>query len=671
MLLGCNQRATYPGAPIIIISIDTLRADHLPVYGYRHVETPALDSLRRDSILFTNAYCSVPLTLPSHASMLTGLLPPDDNVRDNLGYQLAPSVLTIPKALKAKGYDTGAAVSAYVLRGSTGMGSSFDFYDDAIPAQAGAAIGSLQRSGSATEEIAKRWIGEHRQQPFLFFLHLFEPHAPYEPPEPFKSKYAANPYDGEIATADRIVGDFLDALKRSGIYEKASIILMSDHGEGLMQHGEPEHGIFLYRECIHVPLMLKLPHRARAGTTNDSIVGLIDIFPTIAELVEAKTPTLPGVSLLHPAKEKRAIYSESLYPRIHLGWSALRSLVDRQYHFIEAPRPELYAIQEDPDERKNIIEEHRRESASMRNALGGASIDMPSQISPEERRRLAALGYLTSSASVSGSTDPKDRIGEIAEMTTAVRLAQEGRHEEAIATLRKLLQRNPRFADAWEQLATSLEALGRYAEAAAAYRSAIKASPALANELGLRLGDILLKMGRYHEAAAQAHGNHMLLARIALARGNLTQAGDEARNAESDSTTRLQARLLEARIFSQQGQPERALTITAEITEPIESLDFVRGDALARMGRNDEAIAAFRREIDRFPRETQTYANLALVYFLLNRPRDAYDTLEQMARANPNPRTFEFAAHTLEELGDKRGATSWRARVRTSSRSRR
>ena len=631
------------------------------------METPSLDALRRDSILFTNAYCSVPLTLPSHASMLSGLLPPDNKVRDNLGYQLSPSVPTIPRALKAKGYDTAAAVSAYVLRGNTGLASAFDFYDDAIPAQAGAAIGSLQRSGFITEEIARRWIGEHRERPFFFLLHLFEPHAPYEPPEPFKSKYAGNPYDGEIATADRIVGDFLDSLKRAGIYDKAVIILMSDHGEGLMQHGEPEHGIFLYRECIHVPLMLKLPHRARAGTTDASTAGLIDIFPTIAELLQLKTPQLPGVSLLHPAKGKRAIYSESLYPRIHLGWSALRSLVDRQYHFIDAPRAELYAIQDDPNERKSIIDEHRREAASMRSALGPASIDMPSQISPEERRRLAALGYLTSSAPVSGSTDPKDRIGEIAEMTAAVRLAQESHHEEAIATLQKLLQKNPRFADAWEQLATSFEALGRYDEAAEAYRSAINASPELSNELGLRLGDILLKMRRYDQAAAQARGNHMLLARIAMARGNLGQAADEARKAQSDPTTRPQARLLEARILAQQGQPDRALAIAAEIHEPIESLDFVRGDALARMGRNAEAIAAFRREIDRFPHETQTYANLALVYFLLNRPREAYETLEQMARANPDPRTFEFAAHTLEELDDKRGAASWRERAKKFS----
>ncbi|HYM60177.1 MAG TPA: sulfatase, partial [Thermoanaerobaculia bacterium] len=245
-------------APVILISIDTLRADHLPLFGYKDVETPNIDALRRDGILFTNAFCHVPLTLPSHVTVLTGLLPPDNKVRNNIGYKLDPAVPTLPGILKASGYATGASVSAYVLRGSTGLGPSFDFYDDAIASKPGTPVGSLQRSGKASEEIAARWIGENDSKPFFFFLHLFEPHSPYTPPEPFRSRFRL-PYDGEIATADAIVGDLLDFLRKRGLYDKAIIVLMSDHGEGLYEHGEPEHGIFLYREAIHVPLIVKLP----------------------------------------------------------------------------------------------------------------------------------------------------------------------------------------------------------------------------------------------------------------------------------------------------------------------------------------------------------------------------------------------------------------------------
>ncbi|HKR65203.1 MAG TPA: sulfatase, partial [Thermoanaerobaculia bacterium] len=301
-------------APVILISIDTLRADHLPMFGYRGVATPNLDALRRDGILFTNAYAHAPLTLPSHTSVLTGLLPPANGVRNNIGYQLAPNVPTLGTMLRGAGYDTGAAVSAYVLRGSTGLRASFDFYEDAIENRPGTPTGSLQRPGSVTTNLAKQWIAQRGAKPFFFFLHLFEPHSPYEPT-----------YDADIAAADRIAGDFIADLKARGIYDRAIVIFFSDHGEGLSQHGEPEHGIFLYREDIHVPLVVKLPSNARAGETIAHPVGLVDILPTIAQLTGVAAPAkIDGMSLLASTAD-RQIYSETLYPRIHLGCSELRS----------------------------------------------------------------------------------------------------------------------------------------------------------------------------------------------------------------------------------------------------------------------------------------------------------------------------------------------------------
>jgi len=686
---GCHRggaaRSHYPGAPVIIISIDTLRADHLPMFGYKNVDTPALDALRKDSILYTNAFSAVPLTLPSHTAMLTGLLPPSNQVRNNIGYRLDPALPTIPKTLKSKGYDTGAAVSAYVLRGSAGLAPSFDFYDDGVVTKANTPIGTLQRPGFDTAAVAKRWIGEHKGKPFFFFLHLFEPHSPYEPVEPFRSRYT-NQYDGEIATADQIVGDFIDDLKAKGLYDESIIIVMSDHGEGLMEHGEPEHGIFLYREAIHVPLLVKLPKRDRAGETDAAPVSLVDIFPTITELTEVTPPAkLQGKSLLHhdTADANRRIYSETLYPRIHLGWSELRSLEGAQYHYIKAPRPELYDMKNDPGEKQNVLAEQRRTYAAMRDELTkyGNEITLPSHMDPEEAKNLTALGYLGSAAAKSAGPlpDPKDRINEITEMMAATRLSMSGKHEEAIAAFRHISEENPRLTDAWQQLSTELEIVGRYDEAAEACRKAITIAPDLAGEFGLRLAALYLKLERFDDAEKHAKlgekinygSSHVLLARIALAKKDYVKAAAETQLASRDEFAHLPALVLQAQIEAQQNHAQRALELVQQVEREaeerhlgnVETLNFVKGDALARMQRFDDSIAAFKREIELFPLNRQTYASLYIVYMLTGRPAEANQTLESMAAASPSRRTYLFAAHTVEAVNDLRTAEAWKRRA--------
>ncbi|HEY6051416.1 MAG TPA: sulfatase, partial [Thermoanaerobaculia bacterium] len=229
---ACGRAGRAAGAPVILISVDTLRADHLPAYGYRGVATPNLDALRRDSVLFENAYSHVPLTLASHAAILTGRLPPDNGIRDNYGYSLSPKVPTVAAFLKAHGYATGAAVSAAVLARGSGLEQGFDFYDDDVHRD-----GREEREGSKTEAALEAWLDGKRGAPVFAFLHLFEPHTPYEPPEPYRSRYSAVPYDGEIARADEIVGTWIAKLKSAGLYERALVIFLSDHGEGLGDHG--------------------------------------------------------------------------------------------------------------------------------------------------------------------------------------------------------------------------------------------------------------------------------------------------------------------------------------------------------------------------------------------------------------------------------------------------
>ncbi|HEX8619844.1 MAG TPA: sulfatase-like hydrolase/transferase [Thermoanaerobaculia bacterium] len=688
---GAEEKvAASAGAPVIVISIDTLRADHLPAYGYTAVQTPALDALRRDSILYTNAYSHAPLTLPSHVSMLTGLLPDTHKVRNNIGYRLDTNVPTIPKMLKSAGYETGAAISAYVLRGSAGLGAAFDFYDDGIVSAPNAAIGNLQRAGRDTAAIATRWIAERKDKPHFFLLHLFEPHSPYAAPEPFRSRFTL-PYDAEIAAADQIVGEFLDALKRDGIYDRALIILMSDHGEGLNQHGEAEHGIFLYREAIRVPLMVKLPNGARAGETTDRAVGLVDVLPTVAEVTGTQAPAgVQGHSLLHAnaSSATRRIYSETLYPRIHLGWSELRSLAAADYHYIQAPRPELYDMRRDPAETKNILTDERRVYASMRDELAqfGAVTDIPTNVDPEEAKKLAALGYLGSTAAPRSGPlpDPKDGMPEMNAMMEATRFEQTGNHPEAIKRFRGIVARNPLLSDAWNLLGVSLEASGRNEEAVEAYRKVLELTPALAGEFALRLAGVYLRLSRFDEAAAHARlaetgdysGAHLMLARIAYDQKDFAGAEREARLAMRDTQNGIAARVLIARAYAQQGRAAEALTMAREASMeadakkigPVESLHFVVGDALARMQQYDKAEQALRREIELFPHNRHAYASLYLVYVVTGRDAEANQALEQMVRNNPDPAAMTLAAQSTGAVGDTRASARWTQRATAARR---
>ena len=280
----------FSGAPVVLISIDTLRSDRLPAYGYTKVRTPNLDRFAADAWLFEKAFAPTPMTLPSHTTMLTGMLPPEHGVRNNSGFvfrgDLHPS---LPRLLKAGGYATGAAVSTYVLRHETGLGALFDHYEDSVPTTPGVATVRYQRSGETTLAFAKEWVDGHAAGPFFLFFHIFEPHLPYEPAPKFLAEYGAT-YEGEVATADAIVGELLEHLRSLGLYDKTLIVLASDHGEGLGEHGEQQHSLLLYREAIQVPLLVKLPGSSGGGTRVAAPVQLSDILPTVTATLGLPTP---------------------------------------------------------------------------------------------------------------------------------------------------------------------------------------------------------------------------------------------------------------------------------------------------------------------------------------------------------------------------------------------
>jgi len=670
------------GTPVVLISIDTLRADRLPAYGYTGVATPAIDRLRRDAMLFENAYTHSPLTLPSHASLLSGLLPPEHGVRNNIGYRLDPKHQMLAAVLRQRGYATGAAVSAFVLRRASGLDAGFDFYDEVATARGAKAVGDVQRDGRATVASALGWLRGTSGEPFFLFVHLYEPHTPWTPPAAERARYGAT-YEGEIAAADAALGVLLDGLRELDRYDDALVVLASDHGEGLLDHGEQEHGILLYREALHVPLLVKLPRSERGGTKEAAPAGLRDIVPTIAAALGFPAPAAAhGRDLLAPLGARtEAVYSETYYPRIHLGWSELRSLVDARYHLIDGPRPELYDVARDPAETRDILSERPQVASAMRTALASGISDFvpPAPSTREERERLMSLGYLAGGApapeSASALPNPRDRIASYVAARSAFGLVEQGKDQEAVRAFDRVLAENPAFVDALTERAAALGRLGRYRESVTAYRKAIEQAPELAVPLSLTVARIQLEMGDLAEARAAAEAAigaesdaaHELLASVALAGGNLDLAEREAALVASDPGALARAAVVRAEVAARRGHPEQALERLDGVRAgsaslgPVPWLEFVRGDVLARLGRHEQAEAALRAEIQAFPNHARAYASLAIVRALRGAPlAESRSLLVKMSRAAPGPGSRELAARALAFIGDEEGSAGWR-----------
>lgn len=671
--------------PVILISIDTLRSDRLPVYGYKGVETPNIDALRGDAILYERAYSHCPLTLPSHASVLTGLLPADSGIRDNIGFTLDEKLPTLPALLKANGYATGAAVSAFVLRKETGLARGFDFYDDEVePLGESAVIARVQRTGAETLAAARKWLSERGDdEPFFLFLHTYDPHSPYTPPEPFRSKYK-DAYDGEIAYTDQVVGDLIADLKARGIYDKALIVFMSDHGEGLNDHGEEEHGIFLYREAIQVPLIVKLPKNRHAGSSVSSPAALVDVFPTILEQTATALPKSSGdavslVSLLEKDAPARMIYSETFYPKLHFGWSDLHSLTNGAHHYIRAPIPELYDLAKDPAEKQNVLQENRRTYTAMRNAIEPyvREAAAPTAIDPEDAAKLAALGYVGSAAAPAAGTelpDPKNTIGIFHEIRVAFTHFKEERLQECLAICDRLLKENDRILDLWDLKSKALGKMGRTDEAIAAAKEGLKRQP---NTVALlsAVANLSILAGRLDDAEAHAElllkpepgQAHELLARIYAERKDYARAEKEAQLAMKTGREPVNAYMTLALIAKQRNDLNAAMRYLDQASQSIEhkrnrrvpNLHFYRGDVLARLGRNAEAEREFRQEIKNYPTAPDAYSSLILLLVAAGRPQEATQVVFDLIKVAPQPPSYIAVSEALSAVGDARGALYW------------
>ncbi|HMF95866.1 MAG TPA: sulfatase-like hydrolase/transferase [Vicinamibacterales bacterium] len=692
-------RASAPvSGPIIVISIDTLRADHLPAYGYRTVKTPAIDALAADGVVFDRAYSHAPQTLPAHAALLSGQLPFETGVRDNVGFSIKPGERLLPQMLRDRGFTTAGVVSAYVLRKETGIAQGFDFFDGEMPpASPELSIGQVQRDGSESEQIAEHWLESIGTARAFLFLHLYEPHKPYAPPERF-SAYA--PYDGEIAYADEIVGRLVRYLKSHQLYDRSTVILLSDHGEGLGDHGEQEHGLFVYDEAIHVPLIIKQESNVGSGRRVGDLVQHIDLVPTILDLVKAPIPgglhgrslkpVLDGTGRLDPT----TVYAEALYARYHFGWSELTAVTDERYRYIKAPREELYDLEHDAREQANLAAERPQARQALRGALdrvsAGAAIHAPHEVSAEARERLQALGYVGLQGDVAvgpGETlpDPKDKREILEHYREAVDLAAERRWPQAIALLQDILRDDPEMADVWAQLAVFATRIDRYDLAVDAYKRHIELQP---EEPTAYIGTAaaLLKLRRLDEAREYAQlaadvavpanrraraSAHEMLAKIALARHDPDAAREEARLArEQDMTlplpTFIEARLLydDSRYADALPLFQQAISELKKSTVQITELHFYTADTLGRLERYAEAEAQFLEELRYFPQNIRARAGLAMLYQANARPDEAEQVLRDMTRITPTPESYALATRLYTMFGNRRQAEALRAESR-------
>lgn len=460
-----SRPAQHPTAHpnVVLITIDTLRPDHLHCYGYDKIQTPNLDSIAADGVRFEEAFTPIPITLPSHSVILTGTYPMMSGMHDFSGNNLSPEQPTLATVLRARGYDTGAVIAAAVLDRRFGLNHGFDFYYDHFDFSrlAETNLDLMERPANQVMDQALAWLARPRKKPFLLWVHLYDPHHPYAPPAPFNEQYKSNLYDGEIAFTDTQLGRLLRYLKEHGLYNQALLVVSGDHGEGLGEHNEKTHGFFIYNSTLHVPLIIKPPQWEKAARkVRSDQVSLVDLMPTMLGLLTVPVPpkvqgkNLAGKLLQGDELKGSPLYSETYLPRIHFNWSELRGLAVPSYHFIDGPKPELYDLVHDPHELRNLYSEKqavsgellRQLTSTVRQYTSEHQLAQKSTLDPELARRLQALGYAAFPAGDTDSAvsdpklpDPKDRIQVYETVSEAIDDSQHGRFPESIAKLKSVL----------------------------------------------------------------------------------------------------------------------------------------------------------------------------------------------------------------------------------------
>lgn len=687
VLLHCRAAPPPPARRLVLVTIDTLRADRLGAYGSKSVETPNLDALAREGARAVDASVQVPLTRPSHVSLLTGLYPAEHGIRDNVSPPLRDDVTTLAQRLKSVGFATAGFVSAVVLSRQSGLARGFDTFSDHFDLGGGdeRPLDAVQRRGDVTTAEAIAWLETKRDSREFVWLHLYDPHDPYEPPEPYASRYGDRPYDGEVAWSDELVGRLDGALSRLGMRDDTLLVVTSDHGEGLGEHGEDIHGYFIYESTLAIPLLFRGPGIV-PGLQLKATARSVDLVPTVLDLLDVPPPpagALSGRSLAPtlrggPEPPEEPTYAESLTPLLHYGWSDLRSLRDGRFKYILAPRPELFDLRDDPGETRNIVDSSAARAAALRAGLTrrlasekktSESAPAAAAVPPEMLEQLGALGYIgAGGAGLSAKTgaDPKDKLDDYRRINVLMRegllhlrdkdpqgaaerfqsllasgiesfevhyylgraFFDQRRPREAAPHFEAAIARLPGFGKAYVNLAICYAATGDTGRALATLKKGQAANPKDPQVLEAQ-GALFRDLERPRDAMAAYEAALPLAPRNAMLRVKLAEMYRDAREPEKA------VRLL-----------REAVAINPDPAGFWNSLGVVLGAS----GQPAEAEAAFREAVKRDSGQAQYAYNLGLVLRRLERRDEARAMFGRALEINP---AFAPARARLAELDQR------------------
>ncbi len=669
---------------VLLVTIDTLRADHLGSYGYEGASTPVLDALARRGVRFQNALASVPLTGPSHATILTGLYPPVHGVRDNVVFPLAPSHQTLATLLKKQGYRTGGFVSAYPVAGNFGFSEGFDEFSEGFHEAADPGAGAAERPANEAVDVALAWLRKESDAPFFAWLHLYDPHTPYKPPPPFDAAFKDRPYDGEIAFVDVQIGRVMDWLKTSGHEADTVVAMVADHGESLGEHDEGTHAILIYQATQHVPFMVAGPG-VEGNTVVEERVGTVDVLPTIMGLLKLDPPGGLNGRDLSPALRghrlsPQPLYAESLFARLNCRWSSLRALVEGDWKLIQGAEPELYNLAKDPSELSDLTAAEPERTRRMQQALQVAVRSMAPEgdtaranaVSPEQAERLRSLGY-TSGSGGSGSLDqrglpdPRKLVRQY-EQIQAAASTRGPAADRAVESLLAITRSDPGNPYGQYALGNLAYRTGRLGLADQAYAKALDLDP---DRPGMRLtyGHLLRDLGRLPDSEKQLRlaveqttaddvRTRVSLAETLIALGNLEEASAILTPALAKWPDHVEAVAAHGRWLIASDRAAEAIPFLVKAaagTDPEPWVELARtyllvgdpagareaaeqalrrapghpwalsvmGHALIVEGNRDEGLSALRKALAAQPRRPEAWLSLAAAFDAAGDPRQA------------------------------------------------
>jgi arylsulfatase A-like enzyme/Tfp pilus assembly protein PilF len=658
---------------VIIVTADTLRADKLASYGNPRIATPNLDRLAASGVQFDRTTTVTPLTLPAHSSIFTGTYPMYHGVRDNGGYYLEPEQITLAEILKDQGYATGAFVAAFVLDSRWGLDQGFDRYFDDFDLSKFETISldTVQRRGDEVLAEALTWLESVREKRFFSWIHFYDPHTPYEPPEPYLSQYEGvrwGRYDGEVAYVDSLMGELMEWLEAKELIDSTIVVFMGDHGESLGEHREVSHGFFVYDVTVAVPFILQAPYRGFQGRRVEARVRTIDLMPTLLGLLGLDVPEpVQGKSLVDLCTGRVSdldlvAYSESLFSRHHYGWSDLKSLSSGDYQFIAAPRPELYDLNADPLQQNNLASERPDEVRRFENELQeildrysmeGIEDKQPQTLDPETQAQLAALGYIGGPSKINIDpsvplADPKDKIELFNLIKQAGGDSSEDRMDEAFEKIRRVLVEDPDILEAHSILGNLHRKQGEIEEAIEAYKEALARDPEYKPALS-SLATAYEEMGRLEDAAAgyrrvleldpRDNRAHFLLAGIHAQREEFETALELLSKSVELGTERAPAHNLMAECYiglEKFAEAEAEAKRAIEMKEDLPTAHYNLALALEELGETQEAIRAYEREIEITPENFKTHFNLAKLYGQVGRGDKQMVHFQKSIELNPD-----------------------------------